>query len=173
MDWLFSHLPKLFDGVTAVGIVAGLFALTKLAVEYSRDNRRKRMELYLALREYFRTNERFGEIFEFLDGNISTDVFESEVNADTRAEFASFLEDVAMCVSSGELKPDVAHYMFGYYVIRCWENEVFWNGLEQDSIYWALLKGFYEEMKNQRKILEVAHPNIFGRLKWFGRPIAS
>jgi hypothetical protein len=75
-----------------------------LAIEHSRDNRRKAIELYLQLRETFRTNPRFSKIFEFLEGDLSPHAFNSDVNADIRAEFASFLEDIGMCVSSGEMK---------------------------------------------------------------------
>jgi hypothetical protein len=180
MEWLSSQLPNFFGGLTAVGLIGGLFAFLKLAIEYSRDNRRKRMELYLRLRDEFRTNERFSDIFKFLDNYAdASDTNKRKlagtfrVSLDTRAEFASFLEDVAMCVSSGEMKPDVAHYMFGYYAICCWENKVFWKGLDQDSIYWAMLKGFVEEMKAQRDILKDTHQELFGRLRWFGPPLAT
>jgi len=176
MEWLSSFLNalprKFFDNITAVAIVAGLFALLKFVFEYSRDNRRKRMELYLRLRDEFRTNPRFSDIFEFLDKYTDagdTDkqhlakTFISKVRPDTREEFAAFLEDVAMTVSSDAMKPDVAHYMFGYYAICCWENDVFWTDLDRNTPYWALLGEFVEKMKAQREIQR--HQKVFGRLR--------
>ena len=39
--------------------------------------------------------------------------------------------------------------MFGYWVIRCWENITLWNtpGLNKESEGWGLLKDFSLEMK--------------------------
>ena len=47
------------------------------------------------------------------------------------------------------IKNEVAYYMFGYWVIRCWENITLWNtpGLNKESEGWGLLKDFSLEMK--------------------------
>lgn len=50
-------------------------------------------------------------------------------------------------MNSGLVRKDVAHYMFGYYAIRCWESEHFWSEVNRKSIYWALFRDFVEKMK--------------------------
>lgn len=45
------------------------------------------------------------------------------------------------------MKKHVAHYMFSYYAIRCWESENFWQDLNRESYYWALFRDFVFEMK--------------------------
>jgi len=46
---------KFFSGIT----IAALVGAGKFLLEHSRDNRRKRMEMYVQLREKFRENKNF------------------------------------------------------------------------------------------------------------------
>lgn len=50
-------------------------------------------------------------------------------------------------VNSGFMKREVAHYMFAYFAIRCWESEKFLEDMNRESPYWALFVYFVEEMK--------------------------
>jgi hypothetical protein len=173
MDW-----HKFFDGVTFLVLAGGAVGALKYLVEYIRDNGRKRMEFYIALRAKYREHEGFGPIFEYLEKydlcsdeekrRSLSDEFLGKVERDTRSEFAAFLEDIAMMLKSGALKPPVAHYMFGYHAIACWKNDAFWSaGLRdtENDPYWALLKDFVCRMQAERKILETSPSQVISRLK--------
>jgi len=54
-------------------------------------------------------------------------------------------------MNSGLIKPQVAHYMFGYYALLCWESEEFWTGVNRLSDYWSLFADFCEQMKLQHE----------------------
>ena len=64
-----------------------------------------------------------------------------------KRELLGFFEEIALMVNSNLIRKHVAHYMFGYYVIRCWDSAYFWQNMERDSPYWALFKHFAEDMK--------------------------
>jgi hypothetical protein len=47
--------------------------------------------------------------------------------AQKKAEyFLGFFEEVALMMNSGLIRKEVAHYMFGYYAIHCWDSKNFW-----------------------------------------------
>jgi hypothetical protein len=71
----------------------------------------------------------------------------AELPYHTELDFLGFYEDVALMVNSGLLKKPVAHYMFAYYAIRCWENNNFWGNLNRESPYWALFRDFVKQME--------------------------
>jgi len=61
--------------------------------------------------------------------------------------YVGFFEEVALMVNSGLIKIEVAHYMFGYYAIRCWDNDYFWSDVNRETPYWALFRDFVAKMK--------------------------
>jgi hypothetical protein len=161
VQWLKGH------GITLAMLVA-LAGAVKFLLEYIRDNKRKRMELYINLRENFRENDHFDKIFKALDQYekakeakddsakvIAREMLKS-IPYEHRYEFVAFLEDVAMAVNSGALRPSVANYMFGYYAITCWDVDELWADIREckNDPYWALFKRFVERLEWHRKILE-------------------
>ena len=50
-------------------------------------------------------------------------------------------------LNSKLINSDVAHYMFGYYAVRCINSNHFWQGMEKESPYWALFQHFAKCMK--------------------------
>jgi hypothetical protein len=58
-------------------------------------------------------------------------------------------EQVALLVNSGLMRREVAHYMFGYRAIRCWNSTQFWANLDdKDSdMYVSLFKDFVRQMQ--------------------------
>ena len=59
-----------------------------------------------------------------------------------------FLEEVALMVNSGLIRKEVAHYMFGYYVLLTDRCENFWDGLDRDSQYWSVFRQLAAQMKS-------------------------
>jgi hypothetical protein len=57
------------------------------------------------------------------------------------------LELKTLLMNSGLIRKSVAHYMFGYYALRCWESEYFWLDVNRNSPYWAAFRTFVEQMK--------------------------
>src|SRR5262249_28995192 len=68
-----------------------------------------------------------------------------------RRDFLGFFEEIALMTNSGLIARHVAHYMFGYYAIQCWESLVFWSNLERKSIYWSLFHDFVVQMKKAQE----------------------
>jgi hypothetical protein len=138
------NLAIIFGTIVAtVTLVKGLF-------EYMRQNTQKRAEYYIEMREKFMENDRFQEIFELLEND---DPELANLPYDKKLDFLGFYEDIALMVNSDLLKKPVAHYMFAYYSIRCWESDHFWNKMNRDSAYWRLFKDFVCQMKKIEKAL--------------------
>lgn len=64
-----------------------------------------------------------------------------------KIDLLGFYEDVALMVNSGLIREHVAHYMFAYYALRCWESDNFWYDVNRYSSYWALFRDFVERMQ--------------------------
>jgi hypothetical protein len=71
------------------------------------------------------------------------------VDRKERQKFLGFYELIAIMYNSKILKPDIAHYMFGYYAIRCDGSEHFWYDMNKDSSYWNLFKAFAFDMRKR------------------------
>ncbi|MBD2311481.1 hypothetical protein H6G20_07395 [Desertifilum sp. FACHB-1129] len=125
-------------------------------IEYMRQNAQKRAEYYTSMRERFKENDRFQELFEMLDND---DPELAELPYHKKLDFLGFYEDIALMVNSGLLKKPVAHYMFAYYAIRCWESNNFWDNLNRDSPYWFLFRDFVNQMqKVEKSLMQKPHP---------------
>jgi hypothetical protein len=68
------------------------------------------------------------------------------VSVTDRYLFVGFYEEIALLVNSKVLRPEIAHYMFGYYAKICWESDDFWQDINRDSIYWRVFREFVEQM---------------------------
>jgi hypothetical protein len=71
----------------------------------------------------------------------------AEISAQDKRDFIGLLEEVALQVNSGLIRPELAHYMFGYYTVKCLESKDFWANLTLDETYWNLFHDFAREMK--------------------------
>jgi hypothetical protein len=138
------------------GAVIALSTLIKGTLEYIKQGAQKRTELY------FQMSEKYSD---FLDICTWLDDEQKEENVQAlralpyarKVDFVAFHEELAMMMESRLIRPAVAHYMFGYYAILCWESENFWDdssGLGRDSRYWALFHSFVEQMRHEKKTLE-------------------
>jgi hypothetical protein len=50
-------------------------------------------------------------------------------------------------MNSGLINKHVAHYMFGYYALRCWESKYFRISVNKESIYRDGFRDFVKQMK--------------------------
>ena len=130
-------------------IIGGLITIIAFAnglLEYRRQGAQKRVEHFTLLRRRLKENHIFKEICALMFAN---DPRLADVNAQDKRDFIGLLEEVALMVNSGLIRPELAHYMFGYYTVKCLESENFWANLTLDETYWKLFHDFAHEMKTK------------------------
>jgi hypothetical protein len=133
---------------TNVAVIAGgaiaLGTLIKSVIEYTKTGAQGRAKQFEDLRVRFRSDEAFREICDLLD---SDDSKLREIASKDKRDFLGFFEEIALMVNTGLMKKSVAHYMFGFYAVRCWESENFWSDVNRQSPYWALFGHFAKQMQ--------------------------
>ena len=150
---------------TMGAIVVGVSGLCAWLVAQWRENDRRRFETFFKMRQEFRTNPRFGKIFQALEGDIKR-VQLSEISDDDAAELAGFLEEIAILVQSGVMSKQLAHYFFGYYVIEIVDNIDYMNKIEAEgSLYWRLLREFAVTMEKEQEKLKKGYTKIIPQLR--------
>ena len=112
--------------------------------EYSRQGAQKRAEHFVELRKRFQENDIFKDMCQELEDD-SPSLAKRPFKE--KRELLGFFEDIALMVYSNLVRKNVVHYMFGYYMIRCWKSDNFWKSLNRECEYWALFKHFAEEME--------------------------
>lgn len=133
--------------IIAAGVVAFITLLVAL-LEYFRQGRQHRAENFIQMRRRFLETPEYRRILDQLAGDQPSLRDES---VQEKRNFIGFLEEVALMVNSRLIRREVAHYMFGYYVLLAARSENFWVDLDKDSEYWTLFRGFAREMNEQRK----------------------
>jgi hypothetical protein len=109
-------LSDIKDVATIVGAVIALLALIKGLVEYIKQGAQKRAEHFLTMRKRLKENDVFKHICELLEMD---DPELINVPFKDKRDFLGLFEEVAIGMNSGLIRLAVAHYMFGYYAIRC------------------------------------------------------
>jgi len=132
-------------------VVAGVVALIGLlsgSVEYFRRGRQERAQHFLDLRRRFLEDESFRRILNMLatdDEGLQT------LPIQERRNFVGFFEEVALMVDSKLIRLEVAHYMYGYYVLLVADSKNFWAGLDPESEYWSVFRGFAGRLRSRAK----------------------
>ena len=125
----------------------GIIALTTFfsgTFEYIRQGHQHRASNFVQMRRRFLEDPLFRDLLNLM----ATDSAElKDTPIQIRRNFVGFLEEVALMVNSGLIKKEVAHYMFGYYVLLTDRCENFWDGLDRDSQYWAVFRQLAMQMK--------------------------
>jgi hypothetical protein len=150
-------LSDLKDIAIISGTIVAILTLIKAVLEYTKQNAQKRAEHYTHLREEFKKDGRFGDIFDKLEDGAPE---LASLKFEKKQDIIGFYEDIALAVNSGLLKKEVAHYMFAYYALRCWDSENFWKDINRDSHYWTLFRYFVKEMKDVEDRLQVKPPKL-------------
>jgi hypothetical protein len=155
--------------MTTIGVVVAASALVLSFLEYVKQGAQKRAEHFFTMRERFKNNEKFQNICNLLNTNderLCKTSFQEKLN------FLGFFEEVAIAMNSGLIKPDLAHYMFGFYAIKCWENKNFWDGnkdnaenidsnqINQNSKYWVVFNDFAQRLKEIENNFQFKRENI-------------
>jgi len=132
-------------------VVAGVVAFVTFAFglgEYVKRGRQDRAAHFVDMRRRFLETPEFRQLLGLLhnqDPALRTSSIQDKRN------FIGFFEEVALLVNSGLLRRDVAHYMYGHYVILANESEDFWVQLDRSSVYWTLFRKFAADMQSERR----------------------
>jgi len=136
------------DTVKDLSIVgAGVIALTTFfsgVVEYARQNHARRAEQFVLMRRRFLEDPLFREILNCLAAD---DPKLADFPIQDRRNFIGFLEEVALMVNSRIIRREVAHYMFGYYVLLVDRSQHLWADLDRESVYWTVFRNFAALMR--------------------------
>lgn len=127
-------------------VAAGLIALITFVfstIENVRRGRQERVQNFVLMRRRFLEMPQFREILDLLQ---SCDPGLRDFSIQDKRNFIGFLEEVALLTNSGLIKAEIAHYMFGYYVVLAAKSEDFWHGLDRESTYWAVFREFAQKM---------------------------
>jgi len=141
-------LNFLKDIAIILGAIIALFSFANGILEYIRQGAQKRVEQFVALRRRLKENPAFYEICSLL---VYDDQGLRDVPAQDKRDFLGLIEEVALLSNSGLIRREVAHYMFGYYAVRCLESIHFWHEVERESIYWSLFHDFATQMQKVEK----------------------
>lgn len=139
--------------IAAVGSTfVGVGALIKGVAEYSRHNSIKRVELFFEMRRRLKDDPRLSRVVQLIRKRDLEGVDGLEL--EDKLYFTGFFEEVALLLNSGLIRPQVANYMFGYYMLDCWNFDYFWEGLNKNTKHWAVLRDFVVQMEAERERLK-------------------
>src|SRR5436853_113700 len=119
--------------VGVVGALVALVTLIKALVEYRQQGRQKRAEHFFDLRGRLKGSREFAHVAELIDNAHTADDAGvaarrklQEVPFHVKRDYLGLFEEIAIAMNSGLIKPQVAHYMFGYYALLCRDTNEFW-----------------------------------------------
>jgi hypothetical protein len=145
--------------LATVGAAVGLFTAWKAVGEYRRQGTIRRIEFFLDARKRLTDNATFQEIINLLEHDSSA---LTAVPLGSKISFVGFFEEIALLLNSGVIREEVAHYMFGYYALKCWDSKHFWILDERpqrpldkaNEPYWSVFRAFIIKMEPMREQLE-------------------
>ena len=144
-----------------LGALVALGTLIKALMEYTQQGRQKRAEHFFELRRKLKENKEFSVIAGLLDEASLIGGQSAEARAELRElsfqikrDYLGLFEEVAIAMNSGLIKPQVAHYMFGYYALLCWQSDDFWVNVNKLSDYWSLFHDFCDRMRVEQDRFE-------------------
>lgn len=141
------------DFAIIAGTVVALTTFLTGVLEFARQTHHRRVEQFIEMRRRFLETPQFQEILRLIT---TDDAALRNLPIQDRRNFGGFLEEVALLVNSKLLSMEVAHYMFGHYVLLTARSENFWHGLDREGTYWTLLRRFSQDMEvASRKPLRV------------------
>ena len=127
-----------------IGVVVSTLSIFMSVIEYSKQGTQKRANYFFELRRRFLEKDIFMEICLLCENN---DPKIKTISDNDRLMLLDIFEEVAIAMNSNLIRKEVVHYMFGYYVIKCWKCDSFWEDLDKNSSYWELFHKFVIQME--------------------------
>ena len=141
------------DLATIVGVVIALLTLAKGVMEYTIKNTLDRFGKFQEIRKRMKESKEFQTILKLAETN---DMKLTEIEFVQKRDLLGLFEEVTLMLYSKIIKKEVAHYMFGYYAVRLYEANYFWNDVNKGSYYWSVFCNFAEDMKAIENKLSVS-----------------
>ncbi|GAM11191.1 hypothetical protein OR1_03501 [Geobacter sp. OR-1] len=132
-----------------ISIVTASLAVFKGIAEYRKNATQKRAEYFLKTRDKIFNDPDFNKVCNALD---ITPTNVASLTVDEKETFLGYMEEIALLMYSELIPKNTVHYMFGYYAILCWKNNVFWSNINKKHRYWSLFNKFAEEMISIKNI---------------------
>lgn len=136
------------DLAIIAGTIIGLITLFSGLVQFFRERDQRRVEHFIDMRRRFLDTPCFQEILRLVTND---DPSLSKIPIQDRRNFGGFLEEVALMVNSRLISRQLAHYMFGHYVLLTAKSVHFWQGLDREGTYWQLFRAFARDMEQCSK----------------------
>jgi hypothetical protein len=159
--WATVSADEVAAAVAVIGALVALVTLIQALIEYRQQGRQKRAEHFFELRRRLKENDEFARVAELIDETYAEEELASRARQElkelpfkVKRDYLGLFEEIAIAMNSGLIKPEVAHYMFGYYALLCWESEEFWIDVNRLSDYWSLFADFCEQMQSQHEKFE-------------------
>lgn len=133
-----------------VAIVAGLGGSWKLLWELQNLRKQSEEEASLKRTEFFLAQHRrlfddkdLYEVLCYLDGDeewlLNLEMW------DKKRKFLTFIEEIALLVSSHKIDCDVAYYMFGHYARLAKNGKRFNTGIDTSDCHWWVFQNFCQD----------------------------
>lgn len=143
--------------LAAIGAAVALATLIKALIEYTQQGRQKRAEHFFELRRRLKESPEFARVAELIDHSYAENELSTQAGRElaelpfrVKRDYLGLFEEIALAMNSGLIKPRLAHYMFGYYALLCWESDSFWTDVNRLSPYWALFEDFCKQMRAEQ-----------------------
>ncbi|MGO9899774.1 MAG: hypothetical protein ACLP0J_08795 [Solirubrobacteraceae bacterium] len=140
--------------IAGVGAAVALMTFFRALLEYRQQGRQRRTEQFFAFGRWIEEQPTFQRIRDLLDAELAEDPNAgpelASVSASDKFQFLGAYEELAILVQSGLVRREIAHYMHGYYAIRCKHSDGFWKGdgaPALGSYYWSVFADFAGEME--------------------------
>lgn len=118
-----------------LGVIVSTYSLFTGVSEYSKQGTQKRANYFFELQRRFKEKDIFKKICLLCNND---DPAIKEIPLKDRIDLLNFYEELSLAMNSKLIKKEVIHYMFGYYVIKCWRSNNLWYDLEKDNPRWKL-----------------------------------
>jgi hypothetical protein len=136
---------EFWESLTVIlGVIVSTYSLFTSVSEYSKQGTQKRANYFFDLQRKFKENETFKIICLLCEND---DPALKEIPCKDKIEIINFYEEVALAMNSKLIKKEVVHYMFGYYIIKCWNCSNLWQDIKKDSPYWKIFHDLAANMK--------------------------
>lgn len=138
-----------------LGVVVSTYSLFTSVSEYSKQGTQKRANYFFELQRRFKEKDIFKKICLLCEND---DPAIKEIPLRYKMDLLVFFEEIALAMNSKLIKKEVVHYMFGYYIIKCWRSSNLWYDIEKDNPHWKLFHELAIQMeKIETKEVEYNH----------------